>query len=164
MNQFLLYDIEIQLSNKKKLKYHLCDSLLMFAFDKTIKDTTITGRSLQYEAILGQPWDCSLAVGLCLIKLPIVKKIVWITEFHTMTQLRDEFSQDKKTISHSICFNFVPKIKSKVRNKQSFHLPVDLYLNILIKIQLHSFLNRFHKIYCKIFLHFRSKIWCTWIW
>lgn len=67
-----------------------------------------------------------------------------------MTQLRDEFSQDKKTTSHSICFNFVPKIKSKVRNKQSFHLPVDFYLNILIKIQLHSFLNRFHKIYCKI--------------
>lgn len=55
MNQFLLYDIEIQLSNKKKLKYHLCDSLLMFVFDKTIKDTTITGRSLPYEAILGQP-------------------------------------------------------------------------------------------------------------
>lgn len=70
-----------------------------------------------------------------------------MTEFNSMTQLVDEISQDKKTSCHSICFNFIPNIKSKVKNTQSFHLPVDFYFNILIKIELHSILNRFHKIY-----------------
>lgn len=76
-----------------------------------------------------------------------------MTEFNSMTQLVDEISQDKKTSCHSICFNFISNIKSKVKNTQSFNLPVDFYFNILIQIELHSILNRFHKIYCKIFFY-----------